>query len=102
MKLDLKNTLNSVEHEFVYEVPRKCNLNKSFINWVLLLIDIKLCVINTEHTFRRFKSRWGLQQGCPASEPLFALAVEFFAIKMNESTAVGDIDVNGITLKLPK
>ena len=101
MALDFKNAFNTVEHEFVYEVLRTFNFGDNFISWVQLLHNgMELCIINNGHTSKWFKPSRGLQQGCPASAPLFALVVEILAIKMRESTSVRGIDVDGITFKV--
>ena len=101
MALDFKNAFNTVEHGFVYNVLKLCNFGETFIKWVKLLHNsTEMAIINNRHTSQWFKPKRGLQQGCPASAPLFALVVEILAIKIRESVNVHGINVSGNTFKI--
>ena len=101
MALDFKNAFNTVEHEFLYGVLREFNFGENFIGWVQLLHkSTELTVVNNGFTSRWFKTSRGLQQGCPASAPLFALVVEILAIKIRASILVEGIELSGTIFKI--
>ena len=76
MALDFKNAFNTVEHTFLYSALREFNFGESFIGWIRLLHNnAELTVVNNGFTSNWFRTSRGLQQGCPASAPLFAIVV---------------------------
>ena len=101
MALDFRNAFNTVEYGFVYEALKMFNFGESFISWIRLLHHgSELTVINNGFTSSWFRPSRGLQQGCPASAPLFALVVEILAIKFRARTDIQGIKVGGTVFKL--
>ena len=100
MALDFQNAFNTVEHNFMYDVLRKFNFGNNFVSWIKLLHKgAELSVINNGYTSSWFQPSRGLQQGCPASALLFALAVEIMAIKLRAMTIKG-IEIAGREFKI--
>lgn len=101
MALDFKNAFNTVEHCFVWQILREFNFGENFVSWVQLLHrSNELAVINNGYTSRWIEPSRGLQQGCPASAPIFALVVEILAIRLRESNSIRGISISGEEFKI--
>ena len=100
MALDFKNAFNTVEYDFVYAVLNLFNFGENFVSWVRLLHrGTELAMINNGFTSHWFTPSRGLQQGCPASAPIFALVVEILALQIRQSNAIRGISISGETFK---
>ena len=96
MALDFKNAFNTVEHEFVYSALKLLNFGEDFISYLRLLYNkTELTVINNGFTSRWFRTTRDLQQGCPATAPVFALVVEMLALHTRNSKQIQGIIVSG-------
>lgn len=101
MALDFRNAFNTVERNFLYTALKEFNFGDDFIRWVKLLHSgSEIAIINNGYTSNWFRVARGLQQGCPASAPLFALAVEILAIKLRGARSVQGVEIAGKHFKL--
>lgn len=101
MALDFKNAFNTVEYDFVYAVLNLFNFGENFVSWVRLLHrGTELAIINNGFTSHWFTPSRGLQQGCPASAPIFALVVEILALQVRQSNDIRGISISGETFKI--
>ena len=101
MALDFKNAFNTVEHDFLYSALKKFNFGENFIDWIRLLHNhSELTVINNGFTSEWFQPSRGLQQGCPASAPLFALVVEMLALRIRGEEGIHGLSISGKSVKM--
>jgi hypothetical protein len=92
VKLDMANTFDRVEHNFLFKVMRKFGFSQNFMNWINSCIKspwIAPLINGRPGPF--FKTSRGLRKGCPHSPILYVLMEKSLNISLEWESASSNI-----------
>ena len=90
--LDFKKAFDNVDHNFLFEILKRYNFGKSFIQWIKTIYNHADCkVLNNGWLSKTLSISKGVRQGCPLSALLFILVVEILAMKIRKNKKIKGI-----------
>ena len=90
--LDFKKAFDNVDHDFLFEILKRYNFGKSFIQWIKTIYNHADCkVLNNGWLSKTLSISKGVRQGCPLSALLFILVVEILAMKIRNNKKIKGI-----------
>lgn len=97
LALDAHKAFDQVEWFYMFESLRKFGFGEIFISWVKLVYANPICsVLTNGERSAPFPLQRSVQQGCPLSPALFALALEPLAIKIRAHPKIQGLLVGGV------
>uniref|UniRef100_A0A3B3E0S0 Reverse transcriptase domain-containing protein n=1 Tax=Oryzias melastigma TaxID=30732 RepID=A0A3B3E0S0_ORYME len=96
LSLDAHKAFDQIEWPYMFESLRRFGLGESFISWVKLIYANPVCsVLTNGDRSAPFPLQRSVQQGCPLSPALFAIALEPLATKIRAHSCIRGLQVAG-------
>lgn len=96
LSLDAQKAFDQVEWPYMFESLRRFGFGDSFISWVKLMYADPVCSILTNgDRSATFPLHRSVQQGCPLSPALFAIALEPLALSIRGHPNILGLTVGG-------
>jgi hypothetical protein len=77
IKLDMENTFDRVEHDFIFKVMKKFGFSQDFISWTRTCIASPwIAPLLNGRPSPLFRASRGLRQGCPLSPLMYVIMAE--------------------------
>lgn len=101
LSLDAHKAFDQVEWPYLFESLRRFGLGESFISWVKLIYAHPVCsVLTNGEKSKQFSLQRSVQQGCPLSPALFAIALEPLAAKIRAHPHLRGLRVGGVETRI--
>lgn len=90
LRLDLSKAFDSINWPFVKAALHHLNFPKNVINCIMACIsELAFSILANGKSCGFFNSTRGLRQGCPLSQYIFCIVMEFFSATLNEYAFAG-------------
>uniref|UniRef100_A0AAQ5XLH4 Reverse transcriptase domain-containing protein n=1 Tax=Amphiprion ocellaris TaxID=80972 RepID=A0AAQ5XLH4_AMPOC len=97
LSLDAHKAFDQVEWPYMFESLRRFGFGETFISWVKIIYTNPLCsVLTNGDRSAPFPLQRSVQQGCPLSPALFAIALEPLAVTIREHPHLRGLQVGGV------
>lgn len=101
LALDAHKAFDQVEWPYMFESLRRFGFGKTFIAWVKLIYLEPMCsVLTNNDRSTPFCLQRSVQQGCPLSPALFAIALEPLAVAIRGHPHIEGLQVEGVETRI--
>jgi retron-type reverse transcriptase len=101
ISIDAEKAFDEIQHHFMIKALRKPGIEGMYLNIVKAIYDKpRANIILNEEKLKPFPLKSGMRQGCPLSQLLFNIVLEFLARAIRQEEEIRGIQIGKETVKI--